>query len=757
MARTLNKKGLRRDLNFTDIPNPDLALDNLLDGLVQEAGESFTGKDLDAIKDISSSTITNEDFLNVTAAAVRETTDTSSLEIYDPVIKLKNRFDIAEFTTGVPQFFGGDGLTARYYNDEYIDSNAVDVENIFTTPTDGEVYEEIFWENGLFNFETKINPNLDNIYGGAEWTGYFKPDVSGIWSLRVRSTAFYTIEFDDGAGGYELIGRKSQLEYTFPVESASAGATTIKLQTDTNLRFLLTNDTLISNTISQFEDPLTSGYDKTPVTITSIDRINNEIDISAPLDENLSAGESITFRFSFGDIGGTSSFPSRVLREYQSYNIRYRFWFPDEEFSDETDIREVRFYANSPGRDDNTTYLNYKYLQSENYNINPTPGTTAYGNFKGFYDNRVSAGGGTVGGTGDYDDYESILSLDTINIDYEPPKSYTAAAGDDNISANIQNGLDYIPFSITDGIEVGNYVIGQNLALGTRVDEINYNNAVLLNQNATGTSSSSQIFFVNHRGLSALETGASWSSGGTTISNLTTDFTNLVEIGDVILCYGSPQYNLVTAKTATSVTVSKSFTEDSGGTGSYFDTVLAYKPSGVINTSLDSFCVNVYSAKTVSASAGGTNTLTVDDNTNLANGQVVQYGNRIPAGTTVTNIASSGADYIITLSNNLTDQINSDQIITFAPAGTTESKEICFPQEDIAFPFVSTSDGMETTTTRPDIVINPSSGPGELKFVGLSANLSSAPETASISDTYNRIVLIEDATGTPYKILATTI
>jgi len=658
MARTLNKKGLRRDLNFTDIPDKNQALNNLLDGLVLEEGETFTSVDLDAIKNISSTTMTNADFLNIQNSAVRVINDegalvpfftTSTDENGDPIelrttIKLKNRFDIAEFTTGEPQFFGGDGLTARYYESEYIDSEAVDVENIFTTPSDGEVYEEVFWENGFFDFNRKINDNFADRFGGVSWTGFFRPTESGVWRLSYRSSSFFTVEFDDRNGNYVLHARKSQVEYTFSVEAATAGDTTLKLENPAGIINLLTNDILVNDSFNQFTDPLTTGYDQTPVTILSIDsRDEGIIELSEPLDENIPAGTTFTFRFQFGEIEGRNSFTTLNLEEFESYKIRIRFWYPDDEdITSFDDIRTITFWVDNPGIVDETSYFNYKFLQSESYNKNPTIGTVAYGNFLDYYNSRLTSGGGDVGGESEYNDYRSILTLNTINISYEPPTSLSDIFSDSYSNRSVVENDNYIPLNITDQAEVGNYVIASDtsvIPLGTRVKNVMYNTGVFLDTPILLTDTVN-IRFADHRGLIGVSEGT-WSSGNDTITNVSSSLTDLVEVGDVIVALGSPTYNRVKSKTSNSITTEENFTASSTS-GDPF--VFVYKSSGAINDSIGEYCTNIYASKTISVSPNGTNTLIVEPNVNIQEGQIVQYGNRIPEGTTVDNIDTVGVD-----------------------------------------------------------------------------------------------------------------
>ena len=741
MARSFSKKGLRRDLNFIDIPNPEQALNNLLNGLIEIEGETFTSADLDAIRELRSSSMSNADFLNITGIAAREIDNNGVLQVYSPLVKIKNRVDAITFTTGVPQFFGGNGLTAKYYPDDQVDSEAVSSDNIFT----GDPQEtEIFWENGNFNFTSFTK--LQSIFGGISYTGYLKPTAIGEWVLNIISSSFFTLEFDDGLGGYDLLFRKSQVEYDFTVEAASAGQSTLVLQTIGNINNLMVGDRVINTSIAQFNDS------ENPITIATINRTTGAIALSENLDALVTVGTEFTFEFQIGkETGGSVNVSLGNLELYEPYKIRMRYWFPDEAFVTPAMVRTLDVNVNFP-TNQNSGNLNYKYLYSEDYNINPTPGSNEYGDFNNFYDNRLLVSGGAVGGV-NYNDYQSISNLNTLTINYEPPTSF-ATIKKSIKTATYTSGLKYIDLSITDSIEVGNYVFGVGISTGTRVSSIAINSSIYIDSPLLSSQSSDSVTFINHRGIGAIDAGGSWTSGTSTITGLSTTTTSNLRVGDVVILNGSPTYNLVATISSTSITTTKTFTASSS-TG--IDGVaFFYRANGLYNGSLVTYCANVYSGVTTTQSNSGSNVLTIDEDTNIVSGQVVQFGTRIPSGTTVLSIVPNGADFDVTLSNNITDDITSGQLITFAPTGTTDSKEICFPPIDTSPPFNATTLGLQTTTGRPSMTLAPTGGATSIvKFVGLSAN-NVTVATASLSDNYDRTLTITDGTGATYKILGTT-
>lgn len=735
MARNFVKIGLRRDLNFADIINPTESLNNLLNNLVEVEGEVFESEDLEPIRNLSSTGMSNSDFLNIIGSATRIVNDNGSVEIYnDPLIKIKNRIDGIQYTSGVPQLFGGNGLTASYYSESDINSEAASLENIFS----GEPVEsEVFWEQGNFDF-ISFEP-LSSIFGGIEFNGFFKPTETGSWSMPLSTTAFVTFEFNN-----ELLIRKSQIEYDFAVDAVSSGSV-LTLQNSENAKNILIGDRVVNTSISQFNDP------NDPVFVESVNRTDGTVTLSQEIESSISSGEVFTFEFNFGEEGGSVTLPLGNLEAYEAYSIRIRYWIPDEEFVTSGIDRLLNINIIGPNVDN--TDLNYRYLYSSDYLVNPTPGSIEYGKFRDFFENRLNYSGGTIGGDSQYSDYQSVETIKRLNIKYQPPTDYA------NIKLTTKqishsSGVTTLPVSITDGIEIGNYVIGAGIVVGSRVSAISLNSSVVIDNQTLTSETDDSVTFIDHRGLRALDVGASWTSGNSTISGLSTDTISKIRIGDMVLLNGSQTYTTVQTIGSSSVSVSKTFTASSGA--NVDGIAFFYSPDGLINDSLVTYCQNVYSSETTAQSNAGSNTLTVDTDDNLAVNQVVQFGSRIPTGTTVVSITPSGSDFDIALSNNITDTIPSGQIITFAPAGTTDSKEICFPPKDTSPPFTATPLGLETTDSRPSVTINPTGGEiGTLKFVELSGN-NVTVETASESDTYNRILSITDGTGTVYKILGST-
>lgn len=739
MTRRFNKFGLRRDLNFADLANPQQSLDNILNGLVDVTGESFISQDLDAIRDIGATTITNKDFRNITGAAIKVTDINGQLAVYKPVVKFRNRLDVAKFTVGEPNFYGGDGLTARYYEADQINSTAADVSNIFTGP---EQVKEVFWERGIFNFVGKINDQFNDIYGGVEWNGFFRPRVNGRHTLNVNTSGFYTFEIDDGEGNLVLVGRKSQINTNVVVNESTAGSEFITFATAEDIKNILIGDVVVHPTIDQFYDTEGDGYSEA-VTVTLIDYTLNRVRVSEVLDETIPAATTLTFRHRIGETSGRINHLTFNFEQYSTYKIRYRFWIPEIAGIDTR--AEKTFVTTITEPNSSNSYLNYKWLYNEDYNVSPAEGTLDFGNFREFYNSKLSIGGGVVGADSGAADYRSVITKAPFTVSYVPPTSF-AAANVQLKTVNTTAGSNILQMSLTDGIAVGQNVISGNIL--SIVKDISINQAVFLVHDVTQSLTNEVIAFVDHRGIRGISTSAATVSGNKSITVSTSDW-NAARVGEIVIGPNLPQWTLITRKIAPNILVLSDAPNTTSNVPLYF-----YTSVGIRNFTLTAFCNNVASAPTVLQSNAGATTLTVAYTDGINVNNIVQFGDRISAGTTVTAI-NTGTK-VITLSAPLLDDIPIGQLITFAPAGTTDNKEICFPPIDTAPPFNSNEFGLSTTTLRPSIAIAPIGGAiGELKFVGLSAN-GVIVTPVSPAAGYTRALRIRDATGAEFKILSIT-
>lgn len=767
MARTFRKRGLRRDRNFSDIPNPDIALNNLLDGLIQTEDDRFVSADLDVMRGLSATTMTNRDLRNINNSALKGIDPADPLAVYRPIITLQNRFDEARFTVGDPQFFGGDGLTQRYYTPNNIDVSSTSYDDLTNTPNvfindEGEeTTTKIFWENGQFIFIAGFGTELPTEYGCIEFNGYFRPTRSGRWTFNVNTTGLYSFEFNSHGSDVDASIESFNAKKINPVMTIETqlvnGQTEAIISADNQfgedvIDQILEGDVIRSDTLEPFNDP------DNPVTIESINRSDRTIELST---EFTGSNQTVNLEFvhEFGE-SGTLNYTTDNLTQYNVYPIRIRYmWL--EEFGannpEQGDENSITIFITPPTS--SSTVLDYKYLYSENYDTDPTPDSIESGDFYEFFTNRVPPGGtrlilnddGSVGTETGFSGYENVLTKGNIVLDYEPPINYNDAVYTKSLGYSA--GSTILSSSNTDGIAEGNLVIGPNIPPDTFVIDIAINEAVFLNNTPTSGSGSDTFYFIDHKGLKTYDLSVSFSSGSDTINSLdTTD----VSVGDIAICFGTESSNTWTRVEfvgGSSVNLSQNLSQNTPSSPANF--VLFYYDNGLEDRSLDTYCTGTIGAITTAVVSAGDTTIPVANiedysgtSTTIPVGYFAFYGDRIPEGTTVTSSSTNS----ITLSSPLTDDIQANQTIVFVE--TNDNKDLCFPPVDTSPPFAATQDGLRTTSARPSITVDNING--EIKFVQLSGQ-NVPTDSANTSSTYDTEIDIKDITGNSYKVLGTQI
>ena len=523
MARTFKKRGLRRDLNFADIPTPETALNNMLGNIAAQGqeGDRFISQDLDVLRGLRRTTMTRGDFLNIDGAAPTVINPNTGLEeTYQPIISLQNRFDQARFTIGEPQFFGGNGLTTRYF--EQVDTNTATATNVpaalsgifdindaveFKDADGNTVDSEIFWEQGQYTFIGQLKDELGSDRGGIEWNGWFKPTRAGRWRFSVSTTGLFSFEFNTGANavsgpgsvvhaklrpvmpiGVTLINGSDQA-FILPLSGAPSTQNGIA-----TIRHLLRGDIIWSGADTSGSSDI-SQFNDTDNLITV-----SEIDV-----DDASGVGSFTLSSAFTGTGGSYTLyavhpfgesgnffeTSGNLSAYTYYPITVRYMWanpssgnPHSLLSNVTDLNVdnggvYNFSAesslvnslsvNTTPPNSSSSYMNYKYLHDEDYERTPT-GLDA-GDFYNYYEDRVPPGGtrlfagsdGSIGSTTE-STYQNVFTKGQLVLPYEPPRDWEDIAYQKSLSWN--QGSIILTTGNTDGIEVGNVVLAQGTNTG---------------------------------------------------------------------------------------------------------------------------------------------------------------------------------------------------------------------------------------------------------------------------------------------------
>jgi len=594
MAKIFSKFGAKRSENLSDLASTVTALNTLLDR-IKGSAESFTGEDLQLIKGIFSSDVDSNVFSRAANTTVQFTGPTGTNITYEPLITLSNRFDRAYFTTSEPFFFGGDGLTARYFNsDGILRSTPEDASTPFlgfdnyvdpADPTGRATIDPArgteraddknnFWEEGEFVYNQKLSPNLANFYGGVEWTGFFKPTQNGTWSIRITTTGFIRVEFDTKEAPSK--------DFTFDPSTGTFRLNDLDFNNGSGLQTILDQTRLVTagiiDEISTAGAAVPAEFNQNYGTITAftysgVDGVGASFNVNRDLGGNpiviinnpgdgYLSGETITIPgasvggadititidntrgwYFYDELGasntgialGTSrTFQVNLgeLKAYDPYKIKISFFYDDDAIDkSESQItgsldRRIIFQRNSPlgGQDDD---FDYKYLYPEDYFD-----FYQIGNFKKFIDESISFAGTRIndrlpigiqttpleGAAGDnyvgLSNFNPIVSYYVGNLGPVTDIIQAREATTTNNSRIVvipDSGINTGLPNRTEFVEVGNYVIGAGIPIGSRVSGINNNQSIILDRTCT-SSGTSNIEIIDHKGLVAFGTNGQYST-----------------------------------------------------------------------------------------------------------------------------------------------------------------------------------------------------------------------------------------------------
>jgi len=735
MAQKIYKRiGIQRDSNLGDLSDKTLSLNNLLDTLAEPttSPSTFISEDLDAIRNIFSYGLSSGGYRNIIGSRVEFTNSEGENLDFSPRITYQNKLDKFKIFSGIPRINGGNGLTAKYYNSNQVINPIPITGTVFTgTP----IVTNNFWENGNFSYSQKITPESVDTNGGVEWSGYFIPTTSGSHTFSVNTTALMSFEFEtegytSGIGTYTehsrigltttLVGSASKFSNTITLAAGTVGILTItsfigigQSVSGTNIRTGTTVD----------------GYNRTTGVIT----LTPPVGFTTAITDVITNG-NIVFSKAIGQ-DTRITYSTYVLEAYRKYNIRARYYIPSTVDAIGV-IRNINFDIFYPGAISNSN-LRYNYLYASDYNFSDA----AKGKFNVFLDNSILSGGGTLGKAASSDDYVKVKSTKKVDITYAPKSSY---AGIEKASrpCTTTNGTKIISISDTSGIEVGNYIFGTGVPTNTVVTDININ-AFITVSNASTASGSVTLTFIDHRGFVKRAVGKSSESGGS--FSLSSENTTNLKSGMIMIGSGVQSYTGITTTGSTSAfTISPSQTIGAG------TTVYFYQSRGLINEGLAAFCVpgDTTCIFTTSPTGAGATILNVTSTTGVANGRRV-LGAQFASNTTVSSFTSS----TITINKPTTAALASGGNFTVtntnAPASANDGdRDLCCPPTDTSPPFSPTEDGLETTSSFPNLKIDS----GNVKFSALTATVSAANIT-NISSTDSSTKRIPIQTPSVLKLL----
>lgn len=544
---------------------------------------------------------------------------------------------------------------------------------------------------------------------------YFIPTTTGSHTFYVNTTALTSFEFE--TQGYTSgIGT-----YT---EQARIGLSSSLSATGTSGNDFITLSTLSDVNYVGVGQSVTASGIPSETEIESYNRTTGVITLSNTLTGNVSGNVSFTKA-----IGQDTqiNWTSYVLEANRRYNIRARYYIPQSIDAIGVD-RNINFDIIYP-TSNTSTNLRYNYLYAYDYDFSDA----AKGQFPLFLENSILAGGGLVGGATTSEDYVRVKSTKKVDIKYTPKTSY-AGIEKASITGTLTNNTTVIDVSDTTGIEVGNYIFGSNIPVGTVVTNVGINDYIIMNNSATGSGTVSLVF-IDHRGFVKRVSG---STSGTTLtisSGNTSDLrTNMIVIGVGV----TPYTGITTTGSTTQVTISPSQTVGAGTT-LYF-----YQSRGLINDSLQAFCTLSETKCIVTSSpvASGDTVLNVINGHAGGINNWDVYGAQFAENTTVVSSTSS----TVTISPGTIAGIASGGNFTVTNVSVASSERaLCCPPLDTSPPFNPTEAGLETSASFPNLKIHG----GNIKFDALRAGITTTNITnIGSSDSSTKRISIQTPSGT---------
>ena len=635
--KAYKRVGIRRDQDLSDLSNTARGLENLLNSLVDETGESFSINDLNSIKNIFARGLDASNYQNIVGSSVKFTTPAGNTVEYDPRITYENRINKFEIFTGNPRLGGGDGLTANYYQNDQINFNShstfkytkpngdpLDVNDsesdiFLPTTTEGEIPSDNFWELGDFQYTGKVHPQSVKANAGVKWEGYYIPRNTGRGVFRIDSSGYYS--FDFAKDGYFEDDDKNQtadsinaigLGNTYTSYARVGLTTTITATGSLSFpnRIAIAANRIptvgIGMSVSGTYINSTGGA---PI-VSSIDHATGLISLS-PVEGQ---SGSVTADFTNQDVTFTRVFGSRVsttistqvLLSAEKYRIRIRYFHPQISAGDSVLNDEIKkitkriIIEHQPPFFPESDDLHHQYLYPLDYDFSGA----AKGTFNTYSDKSVLFGGTKLGvGIGERNDFNKYVKLKTSNkvdLKYKVKKSLAEITKTQR-TGGLTDTSKIVTMGITSSIEIGNYVFGDGIPDKTVVEDITTNQFLVLSKEATVTGDKS-LKFIDHRGFVKKVNGthATNADGVGVINSITpelfdqasrnanTGFQTIdtdVQVGMVAIGANLNQYSVITSMPSTTEIVLDKNVSSTGDADVYI-----YQSRGLKDNSLQNFC-----------------------------------------------------------------------------------------------------------------------------------------------------------------------
>jgi hypothetical protein len=735
--------GVRRTNNLSDLQNKETALNNLLDdfpGVDPANNITFVSEDLNAIRGLKDTSVTPGKFAELIgltpvvtqlitvkrilseSAAIGDTVlqlvstiglqidqtvsfqtaipeDTFAISIAEnsitisqpitsaipagseisfssfgnasisPIIKFDDQIKLyRDITENPPVFPSGQGPRAYFIPSNLIPSFTKTTkiqDNLQSSLTDPNVQtSNDYWMLGEFAVTDKIRVDFADSYGGVLWEGYYIPNTSASQQTFLYETSgLFHVEYDRFSNGnWEVLKSIYAKKRSVTVASSSTGSTLSLAPGDG--KYVSINDFLENN-----------------INVRVVSIQGDTVGLSSSI--SVSENDVLVFDMNLGSSAVSGSYNiNDILDRGETPQIRKRlfWWFP---FS--VDYEPTLKYLRNRIQDSNT--YDFYFL-----NKDPADTTPAQDSIRNLLNNALTPSQQNLGSSANYRQLKSTNSSESIYI----PKSSLSQIQKSAVNISFSQGSRSASGNFA-GTELGNVIVPTAIAdLGTvipkdlRIKSLLgssvSSNVRIVSQQLAASRSGYSVRIIDHNGL--IDYFAATSSG-TTVTVADT-----AGLRKDLICITASTANNAFVRIS-SIVSSTEFTTTAPLNLSN-EYVYVYANAGILDTSLDNFCVGVFGKILTSTASSGASTLTLNSVAGIETNQVVQYGDSIPANTVVSSI-DVGTN-TVTLSNSLLATVNQDETVVFAPAGTDVNKEICVLPLDLSPPFIGVDTGLDTNS-----------------------------------------------------------
>ena len=769
--KVFRRVGIRRDKNFSDLSNSETSLNNLLGDLVSAAGETFVSEDLNCLRNSFSLNFTPEGYLELNNSTFKITNAAGATADAVPTVTFENRIDQFRITSGTkPRLSGGEGLTAKYYQSDQVNSSN---SNIFVgVSTLGSIPDDKFWERGRFVYDSgKFNLlNADN-GGGIAWEGFIVTQFTGPLILTTNMSVSYVADVADAPGENPSVSMTNYANIKSGIITVGSGVTftntgdfpdRLYFNNPVDKKFVASGMVITNGNAGIRAGSVVQEEDNTVINSNYLILIPPTNDGSSPFTGTGSNSTCVFQNTAGSDIRKRLITPP--LEEYKPYRVRFKIYLKED--IDPFNTISKFFRIQSSTNVSTTNDLYYTDLYPVDYNFADESGK---GTFDKFLSESITSGGTapdqSLGGTGSLQTYVKIKSSKKANITYEPKKAYLSSPAnlltdvfkkDINDAAGLQ-GTAVIRTARTADLEIGNLVFGNGITNDFNkpavIKDKSRSASITINSPVVGTSISN-VIVIEHRGF--VQRFQATRSGNTLTTTDGSTLSNLKKGMVVIAEQGNPtNYTRITQVTGSNqITLN----QQPSGTGNQFYYV--YEDRGLRDNSLVSFC-----------QAANTECFTVNQATPVTQGNLINVdftGNNIAVGWIVLGAPFSDFDINgdpeptvvtgktstqLTLSKNIIAPISAGS--RFTATNLNDDRSLCCPPTDTAPPFTATAEGLITPSNRKSVTLDG----GNIVFnefvCNNSTNDSSMVTTVGTNDTSNRRLDIR-CNGIDYEILCSS-